>query len=273
MQNSEGKEKTVDMDTWVETMHLSKSFLSISKNQSKVFMYGDYSGTAGNDGVWMAEIQPAELRVSRPKTTPYPDALKQQLYDIGFGEKKKGNYGVVSVSYDLIEFENGDIAIGGTTLKMRDAMVMDGEGKQHGRITNLAGPIVVAIFKGTAKPNFAMIPRYQWLCSGSYPVLVPYKDKLVVLYNDTKDNITRTDDPNNLRMRGLNAFRELSLATAVLTKDGKLESRKLLVDGFARLNFFSTLNCETVNPGEFVVPSEAAENGKNAQKLAIVSIR
>jgi hypothetical protein len=271
LQNSKNAERITDAESFGSESELHNIRFHLSKDNSKLYVFGDYSGTIANAGIWLSEIQPDNLRVSKPKLIPYPDDFKERVYNIGFGDKKKGEYGVLDADYQLAEFENGEVAICGSPLLRHDGTWSDLNGKSKGYVTFFAGPVMMAFIKGNNKAVFTMLPRYQHYCGGSKSIYIPYKDKLVVIYNDYEKYINDklTDKVNPIR---LNMVKELSLAGAIVNKDGTIETRKMLAEGIARMNFYNIADCEFLSDRKLLIPPASADKRNDDIKVVVVAV-
>jgi hypothetical protein len=271
LQKTNNAEKLIDAETWANQLELHNVHFKAAKGGEKLYMFGDYAGTVANAGIWVSEIQTEKNTVSRPKLFAYAEDFKKRIYDIGFGERKKGNYGILDADLELTEFENGDLAVCGSPLLRNDGTWNDVDGKRKGYISFFAGPVMIAFLKAKAEPVFTLIPRYQNYCGGSKSLFVPYRDKLVIIYNDYAKYINNelTDKVDPIRV---NMVRELSLAGAVVNKSGVIESRKMLVEGIARMNFFDISSCQALSGKKWLIPSAAADKKTDAMKVAVVTM-
>lgn len=240
-----------------------------SADFSKLYACGDYSGDRFMEGVWMVELQTQQFRLGKPGTIAYPDDFKQRMYKTGFGTRKKDNYSVMPVDYQIVEFANGDFALGGYAKSKTE--VTHSSGKIN--VTLLAGPIVTIFTdKGFKQANFAMIPRNHTMRSGSEGIFIPYKEKLVVLYNDYEKNFSEDLSDASVDRIRVNMVKEVALGYAVINKEGKIEQRKLLTDGISRMNFFNTMNCQKLSDTHFLIPSAADDKKTDMNKVADVTI-
>ncbi|MFT3843433.1 MAG: hypothetical protein QM725_00120 [Lacibacter sp.] len=240
-----------------------------SADFSKLYACGDYSGDRFMEGVWVVEIQSQQFRLNKPSVFTYPDDFKKRMYKTGFGTRKKDNYTVMPVDYQLIEFANGDFALGGYA-KSKTEMT-HASGKTY--ITLLAGPVVTIFMdKGFKQANFAMIPRNHVIRSGSEGIFVPYKDKLVVLYNDYAKNFDEDLSDASVDRIRVNMVKEVALGYAVINKEAKIEQRKLLSEGISRMNYFNTMNFQKLSDTHFLIPSAADDKKTDMNKVADVTI-
>jgi hypothetical protein len=271
IQKANNTEKLIDAEAWASQGELHNAHFKGSKDQSKIYMFGDYAGIIANAGIWVSEIQPDKFAITKLKTFSYPEEFKKRVYDIGFGERKKGEYGILDADLQLAEFDNGELAVCGSPLLRHDGTYSDASGRSKGYITFFAGPVMMAFLKGKNESVFTLIPRYQNFCGGSKSLFIPYQDKLVVIYNDYAKYINSelTDKVDPIR---INMVRELSLAGAVVNKNGNIENRKMLAEGIARMNFYDISLCEFVSGKKMVRPSASEDKKTDDMKVAVVSI-
>ncbi len=267
---SDNTEHVTDIEAWGSESEFRNARFQISNDLTKVYVFGDYSGEVANAGIWLSEIQAGKLNVSKPKTFPYPEDFKKRVYAIGFGDKKKGNYGIWDADLQLTEFENGDLTISGSPLHQNFTSSVDNNGKLNSSSTFLVGPVMMAFLKGNGS-IFTMVPRSQHNCGGSKSLFVPYKDKLVVIYNDYAKYINNNlaDDVSPVRV---NMVKELSLACAVINKDGIIVSRKMLAEGIARMNFYNTGYCEFLDDKKILVPTASLDKKTDDMKVVLITI-
>ena len=263
---SDNTEHVSDVEAWSSESEFRNARFQISNDLTKVYVFGDYSGEVANAGIWISEIQGGKLNVSKPKIFPYPEDFKKRICAMGFGEKKKGNYGIWDADLQLAEFENGDIAIAGSPLHQDFVASTDSHGQLKSSASFLVGPVMTAFIKSSAS-TFTMIPRTQHHNSGSKSLFIPYNDKLVVIYNDfakyINEKLTDDVDPGRIKM-----LKDLSLAAAVINKDGTIVSRKMLVQE----NSYNTSYCEFLSDKKMLIPSASLDKKTDDMKVVVVTI-
>jgi hypothetical protein len=266
IQKIDNTERVLDVEAWGSEAEFRNARFQVSNDQAKIYVFGDYPGEIANAGIWISEIQVDKLNIAKPKTFPYPEDFKKRVCAMGFGDRKKSNYGIWDADLQLAEFENGDIAIAGSPLHQHFVAASDNHGQLQSSASFLVGPVMTAFIKGSAS-TFTMIPRTQHHNSGSKSLFIPYNDKLVVIYNDFEkyinENLTDDVDPGPIKM-----LKDLSLAAAVISKDGTLVSRKMLVQE----NFYNTSYCEFLSDKKMLIPSAILDKKTDEMKVVIISI-
>lgn len=272
IQRLDGTEKYHELSSNGSEGMLLNCHLKNAKDNSKVYLFGDYSGDVGSAGIWMAELESDKQRISRTSVSPYPDDYKENIYKIGFGVKKKGSYGILDVDYQLVEFDNGTFALCGNPVSRQDNTYIE-NGKSKGYIMYFSGPIMVAfIEKNKAVKKYSMIPRNENMSLGSEGIYIPYQDKLVIFYNDYRKNIESPLMPDDVRKSGGSVIHEMSLAYAVMNKNGDIPERKLVVEGVSRMNCFNTGRCRFLDTNKLAIPSVSLDKKTDAYKVALITI-
>lgn len=235
-----------------------------SASNSKLYVFGDYAAEAQMNGVWIAELESQNYKISKPLVFPYPEEFKKRIYQTGFGRRKRDDYSVYGVNYELVEYVNGDIALCGHPEKKL-------EGEKY--ISYFAGPVIVSFIDKNRKQSvFSMIPRNHHLMAGSKGVYVPYQDKMIVFYNDYEKNFKGELTDESVDRIRVNAVKEVSFGYAVIKKDGTVEERKLLTEGISRFVFFNTSRALWISDKRLQVPSSSEEKKKDVIKVADITI-
>lgn len=265
--------KQTDMSSIAGGTELNNVEFRASKDQSKIYLYGDYRGEIANAGIWISEMSNATLKISKPRLIPYTEELIKTVYKIGFGERKRSAYGIRGTVYDLTEFENGDIAISGSPMARDDRTYVDWEKhRTKGHIYYYSGPLIMAILQSKKDAVFAMIPKHQIFCGGSYSTVVPYKDKLIVLYNDYYKNFKEKFLPDDVWQKAGTNITNYCLGYAVVKKDGTIESRSMLAEGPTRMTYFNTSSPDYITNYKIRFPIAGYERKPENFKVAVVTI-
>jgi hypothetical protein len=278
IQNLDKKEKYQEFGEGNPGGALVNCHISCAKDNSKVYVFGDYAGENASAGSWLAEIVSQNLKVGRPSLFPYPDDLKEKVYKIGFGVKRHGNFDILDINYNLVEFENGSLALCGHPVYREDrrSSGFTSSVSMHrgaGNEIPFAGPIIAAFFdKGRIGKNYAMIPRNENLCEGSEGIYLPYQDKLVVIYNDYKKNIEGEILDHGVHQSGWSYIKELSLAYAIINKTGTIQERKLISEGVSRMNFYVTTQYRKTGQNSLYIPSYSDDKKVDAYRVAMITM-
>ena len=275
MQKLDGKEKYQDYSGDEGNGFLLNCHLKNSKDNSKLYLFGDYSGAIGSAGIWTSELESDKLHISKPSYFPYTDELKQSVYKMGFGVKKKGDYGILDVDYQLVEFDNGSFAVCGNPIAREDNRRVYGMGDNtvHGYVIYYAGPLIMAYMDKNRKgKTFSMIRRNQNMSVGSEGIFIPYQDKLIVFYNDYKANLKEGASEDKVNQKGGTIVHELSLAYAVVDNNGVVKERKLLAEGVSRMNCFNTKLYQKRSENKYEVPSESLDKKTDSYKVVEITI-
>lgn len=263
--------KQIDVTSVGGETELNNVEFWISNDKSKIYLYGDYGGEIANAGIWLAEMSAATLKLGKARLIPYTEELTKNVYKIGFGERKRSNYGIRGTTYDLYEFENGDLAICGSPMAKDNRQYLD-NGRTSGSVYFYSGPIIMAFLQGKNQAVFSMIPRHQIFCGASNLIFHPYKDKLVVLYSDYYKNLKEKFLPDDVWQKAGTSISNYCLAYAIVDKKGNLLSRNLLAEGVNRISYFNLYLAERLASNKYLIPSSKTDKKTGEQKVAIVTI-
>ena len=97
-------------------------------------------------------------------------------------------------------------------------------------------------------------------------------DKLIVFYNDYAKNLREDILSDDVHQQSGAIVRELSLAYAIIKKDGTIESRKLMEEGLSRLNYYNTGDCNIISDKKLLIPSASVEKKTDIIKVATITI-
>lgn len=263
--------KQTDMSTIAGGTELNNVEFRTSKDQSKIYLFGDYRGEIANAGIWIAEMPTATLKIGKPRLIPYSEQVIRSVYNIGFGERKRSVYGIRGTSYELTEFENGDLALCGSPLAKDDRTYFD-NGRNRGSVYLYSGPVIMAFLQAKKEVVFSLIPRHHIYCGGSASIYIPYKDKLVVLYTDYYKNFKEKFLPDDVWQKAGTSITNYCLGYAIIKKDGSLESRGMLAEGITRMSYFNTSNYSLISENKVSIPSAGIDKKSESLKVAVVTI-
>ena len=272
LQKVNNSELLIDVKSLEEEHRLVDAHLGLSIHSSKTVLFGDYLEKNWGAGIWATDIETENLKINKPLLIPYPEDFAKRVYHVGFGDRNGDKYGLETVDYELVEFENGDLAVcGSPTNKGLNGEFFMNTGRGISLAASIySGPIMVTFISSNKKQNvFTMIPRYISSSSGSKGIYVPYKNKLIVLYNDFEKNINGEliDDDVHQKKKG-----DLSLAYATILKDGTIEGRKILEEWSSKSEFYRTKNANIISDRKILIPSFHTEKKSNVIKVANITI-
>ncbi|HVZ55117.1 MAG TPA: hypothetical protein VG870_00540 [Chitinophagaceae bacterium] len=274
IQRLDGREKYQDLAGTGTDGALLNCHLQASRDNARIFAFGDYSGEVGSAGTWLAEINPTDLRISRASIFPYPSDYTEQLYKIGFGVRHRGTYGVLDVDYDLAELDDGSLALGGTPVSRHDNRNWDpGTNSHSGYVMYYAGPVMTAFFDKNRKgKSYGLIPRNENLSQGSALILLPYQDRLIVFFNDYEKNFTEPLMENDVHKSGGAVIHELSLGYGVFSEKGAVLDRKMISQGVSRMECFNTALGRLLANNKLAIPSSTIDKNSKTYKVALITV-
>ena len=171
-------------------------------------------------GAFYAEIDPKTSTVSKPKLVPFTEEFLAQVDVDNFASVKGNNPGLYNgfrITH-ILNRDNGSVDLVSEYYRLVVSIVNDGR-TMTTNYTYYYGDIVNTNISENGKAIFTRIPKNQiqvnsTLFVGFYPIV--YKDKLVFLYNDDKDNVERdlAKKPDDVR----NFKRSIFMATTVDAK-------------------------------------------------------
>jgi len=245
VQNTDRKEAYLTVDNMQDGLAPGMLSLKTSKDNTKMYIYGDCAGDKLDEGVMLTTVDAAKLKLGRPQVFPYPQDLREKLEKMDFAEKSHGNITVKGVSYVCNELEDGTLALTGfPTNKIVTQYVSN-----NVSVESYAGPII-NIFLKNGKSSFGVIYRNQERTNTSGVIAIPYHDKLVCIYNDNEKSIASDD----LRVNGKKYdISDLVIASAVVGSDGTVISRKKLADKDGHLCYF-TDDQKPLSPTSCIIP-------------------
>lgn len=269
MQNKSNKDRfigDVDIEGGLE---LTEFNFGINPVNNKMLGFCSYKGSIETDGVLLYDMDFSTFKLNRIQKVVFSESFKKDVTKCGFGEKKRGNYGVRPASLWLRTFDNGDLVLTGVPDAIFDRYKAAGGLPQQ---YIFAGPIMMIFFKGqNYEPVVSMIPRAQLRVTGSQPLAIPYKDKLIVLYNDFEGAL-KHEIKIGISLSATYYESELSLAYAVVDKNGNIESRTVVAEPISRKNRFVPGLARFVNKNELLIPSLAEVDKETGVRVLRVKI-
>lgn len=269
LQNNKNEDVFLDAAGLGAGVELADFEFGINYVNNKILGFGDYKGSIEMDGVMLYEVDLANLEMKKIRKIPYPDTFKSDVEKCGFGDRRRGEYGIFPVSYWMETFENGDVVLCG----MPSA---DGNRGRLSRNTNrnylYAGPPIMIFLKGKSyEPVISMIPRTIVDVTGSYPFTTTYKDKLIVIYNDFS-GVLKREIKVGINLSSVMSGPDLTLAYAVVDKDGKIESRTIMAEPISNKNRYVPSRARFINKNELLIPSLAEVDKETGVRVLRVKI-
>ncbi len=178
-----------------------------------------YSGRI--TGVFYADIDPKTSTVSIPKIVPFTEEFLRQIDVDNFASVKGNNPGLYNgfrVTH-ILSRANGTVDLISEYYRLIINTYTDAQGRMTTTYTYYYGDIVNTNIDEKGSAIFTRIPKNQIqvnsnLFVGYYPIV--QGDKLVILYNDDKDNVERdiSKKPDDVR----NFKRSIFMATTIDAK-------------------------------------------------------
>jgi hypothetical protein len=239
VKDSMGKEKIITVQS--PKGSLSSSALRLSANKELVYVYSNYTGELGDDGICLSTISTRNHELKATKAYAFPPELIKQVYDLGYGTRKKDLYSLERYTNTLIELADGTISFCGHLLSFRVKSM-------GGDVGYFEGPILSVFIKpNTSELSYALIPK-QFTSSGSGMIADSYRSNLVVLYVADEKSM-KTD-----RMLTFSNLDETTLFAAVFSSEGKLISKNKLADEPSGKYHFALPYWIYVGPHKFRIP-------------------
>jgi hypothetical protein len=239
LQNTSGKEAWLTVRTMPDGLEGGNFFLQPSKDNTKMYLYGVCGGEKSDEGVFLTTADAAGLKLGMPEVFRYPLDIREKLHKMDFADKSRGTYTIQSPDYICNELEDGTLTLSGYPTVLIRKMKMGSMGMDRGQMVPdyeyYAGPILNVFIKD-GKSSFGVIYRNQEMSVASRIIAIPYKDKLVCIYNDSPKSIGSDDlrvidkkyDPT-----------DLVLAAAVIGNDGTVTNREKIADKTGRSFYFT----------------------------------
>lgn len=262
------KELQINFEKEAANGELFHPALMITKDGSKVVFGGDYNGQHYKEGTWVKEITTVPMKESKLQRIPYSTELLETMEQMGFGDKRKGMIGMNATEYQLHELPNNQYLLGGSPEGM-----VDSRGSGGGAHRNIyTGPIILAFLDQQKKPTYTTIPRHNRTRRGSHSLFIPYKNKVIVLYNDFEESINALYNPDKIKQKGYGNIKELSLGAAIIGENKLLESRKVIGPGAGRMDIYEIINAEWISETVLKIPASNWDDKKKQYQFVNVKI-
>lgn len=266
----------------------------LAKDGKSIFIYSTTTESGQSDswcnGFMVARLDPATFKLSKPLTYALTPEFIQTVSEKGGGIKHKGEYFMSNFTPQMLELDNGDIAIVGSPERTvsnvsTSAPNMNNQTHMVATTTLTVGPVIVFFPNMNGKTfNQVIIPREiilskgQTSGSGAIQVVAAPRqsdvttgflatklgDDIVIIYNDNIKNLSKDVSE---KMTVSKSASDLELAEALVNKDKKLEYRKLISETKkGRATFYLGNSIPTANSSTIVFPIGKEGQGFNALK-------
>lgn len=265
----------------------------LARDGKSVFIYGTTT-LSGSEDIWCNGLLVGKLDLTTytmPKPSPYPFSpeLIQAITEKGGGIKHKKEFFMYNFTPTLLESDNGEITILGSPEDIssdfsKSAPNMNGQTHVTATTTMTAGPIMAFFADKSGKiMEPVMIPRQislsKYASSGSGAIKIVQApgantssagfvarnagDDIVIIYNDNVDNLNK---PVDAKVETSKFASDLELAEALITRDRKLQYRKLLGEAQRKRTTFYLGNTVPSTTGNIVFPIAKEGQGFDARK-------
>ncbi len=253
VQNSQGKTAFLDFNTGYKEWGANKLAFFMSPDNATLNVYANYYGDYLDEGVLLTTLDAVQLKYGSVKLFPYSEDLKEKMTRLGFGTKQKDNYTVRRIDYTCIPLADGTLALTGFPTSSSSTETTYGFSNMQQSsysVTTTAGPLV-NVFLKEGQCKFAVLNRVQTnsLVTGYIPVA--YKDKLVCIYCDSKNNLQSGTDN---KIKTSNKSTDIVLVEAVIGSDGTMISRNVINDSLPNSDDFYIDYNKQLSATSYVIP-------------------
>lgn len=225
------EETPADIHLNIGGKFVHSSDIIFNKNTGKVSIIGMYKNKHNGhvNGVFYTELDAESLELNKTKTTPFPQSMVESIKKDGYASKKESDPGlkIPYMALDPIIRENGSIDY---LLEYRLLTIVTySNGKTSYQVYRYQyGTLVDAHFTGS-DVKFTRIPKSQIEDNdnsllSAYPIL--FGNKLMLLYNDDKDNADKELDKSP---DVISNFKKSVLMMASVDENDQL-SRDIIMD-------------------------------------------
>lgn len=213
------KGRPVNVEVKMATGHPYDVLMVPSKKGDEVYVTGTYAGHANClIGIYSQSISTSTFKQNRIVTKEFTPQLIELIAKDSWASTKSKKYGLEPISMQAYELEDGSIGLVGQFRKSNST-------EKHVYI--LSGGIVNVRLKDN-DASFSWIPKYRVSAGstiGDSYYAFPYKDKLLIFYNDEADNIKI---PVGEKYSTSNNYKNVVLAVASMDANGTLKREKLV---------------------------------------------
>jgi len=210
---------------------LGNKFIQGSKvvcdNSGEVKIAGFYKSKYNGliTGAFYTTVNEKDLAMSIPQVIPLPDDLVALIDNEGIGSTKEKDPGISRFFKIKYILKRKDESIDLVAEFFNDVSLYNGISKTT-TTTYYSGDILDILIRKDKKIIFTRIPKMQINFSsyfeGFYPIV--YTDKLILLYNDDKDNVEKNilEKPDKVR-----TFDKSILMAGIIDSAGNLTRQKI----------------------------------------------
>jgi hypothetical protein len=265
----------------------------LSRDGKSAFIYATTT-LSGSEDIWcngllVGKLDLATFTMPKPSPFPFTPELIQSVTEKGGGVKHRKEFSMYNFTPILEEAENGDITILGSPEDIssdfsKSAPNMNGQSHTTATTVMTAGPIMAFFADKSGKVmEPVMIPRQialsKYASSGSGAIQLVQApgannssggfvarsvgDDIVIIYNDNIDNLNKSVDA---KVETSKYASDLELAEALITKDRKLQYRKLLGESQHKRTTFYLGNTVPSTSNSIVFPIAKEGQGFDARK-------
>lgn len=240
----------------------------ITKDGSKVVFGGDYQGQYYKGGIWLQEISTTPLKENKTQRIPYTPELLVRMEKMGFGAKRRGIIGMNAGEYKLYELPDNQYLLGGSPEGITENIGSDGRRNRY----HFTGPVLMAFIDQQKNATFTSLPRHNRFGGGRHSLFIPYKNKLIVLYNDLENNIKSPYNPDKISEKEFRKYKKLLLAVAIIGENRQVESRKIIGPGIGRSELYEIFNAVWASDKEVKIPASNWDEKKKQYQFVKVRI-
>jgi len=251
--NSDGKKSDIHYRAEGE-MDLNVTKVKLAKDGKKIYIFSTNTNTelakAWCNGFEIAQIDCNTLKLSKPLKYDFTPEFMALMVKKGAAVKHKRNYYIYNFNPELVELNNGKIAIVGSPkgIQTTDYSSFDANGNYRSKSASemKVGPVIIFFpdengktFNETFVPRECSFVRVDVGGVGPIQIIHPLympesstgfvvstiQNKILIIYNDNSKNLSIAE---NEKAKVSKSESDLALAEALIDEDRKLEYRKLL---------------------------------------------
>lgn len=268
--------------------------VKLANDGKSIFVYSTTSDAGSTDpwcnGFMIARLDVATFKLSKPIAYALRPDFVKAVSEKGGGIKHKGDYFMSNFAPQLLQLDNGDIAIVGSperivTTTSTSAPNTDNQTHMLATTTLTVGPVVVLFPDEKGKsydqvliPREIVLSKSQSSGSGAIQVVASPRQsdvaagflathigqEIVIVYNDNVKNLAKDVDEKTTVSKSAG---DLELAEALVNKDKQLEYRKLISElKKGRATFYLGSSVPAANTSTVVFPIGKEGQGFNGLK-------